>query len=141
MAKFLTFGAAITTDSVSWAEYTAGIRKSPPGYSIHELLKHTEGKYEDRLPLLPRYRAELIAVVQLTGDEELLRIANAQEVVISLEHLRGLDLNTRIETGYWIEYTEAEKQQLGIAESVPADPAKTINVKMDPAKPWLIAKG
>ena len=44
------------------------------------------------------------------------------------------------ETGYWIEYTEAEKRQLGIVESVPVDPANTVNVKMDPAMPWRIAK-
>ncbi len=141
MAEFRTFGEAITTDSVSWAAYTTGVRKTPPGYSIQELLDHSGGKYEDRIPLLPQYRERLIAVARLTGDEELMRIANTPEVVISLEHLRGLDLQTRIETGYWIEYTEAEKRQLGIVDFVPNDPAKTINVKVDPAMPWRIAKG
>ena len=140
MAKLHTFAEAITSESVSWAAYVAGVTKNPPGVSIKTILQHTGGVYEQKLEMRANYQEKVRAVARLTSDEELIMIADRGEVTVSLEHLRDIDPETRIELGYWLEYTPQERERLGINEEYPFDPKRSVDVKVDPAKPWLIAR-
>jgi hypothetical protein len=140
MAKFHTFAEPVTPDSVSWVAHVAGVTKNPPGVTIKSILEHTGGVYEHKLEMRDNYREKVRAVARLTGDEELMKIADHTEVAISLEHLRDIDPETRIEVGYWLEYTPEERERLGIVEGRPFDPKKSVDVKVDPAKPWRIAR-
>jgi hypothetical protein len=49
-----------------------------------------------RTPLLPQLRDDIREVAELTSDPELLAIADLTEVPVPLDHLRGLDPQTRI---------------------------------------------
>lgn len=139
MAKFHTFAEPITADSVSWVAYIAGVTKNSPGVTIESILRRTDGVYEHKLQMRENFREQVRAVAQLTSDEELRKVADQTEVTISLEHLRDIDPETRIEVGYWLEYTSEERERLGIVEGKPFDPKRSVDVKLDPAKPWRIA--
>ncbi|MBO0822471.1 MAG: hypothetical protein J2P27_01275, partial [Actinobacteria bacterium] len=77
---------------------------------------------------------------QVSGDEELARIASMSEVTICLEHLRGLDPSTRIVCGYGLgDFTDAERGRLPRHEG-PVDPATTIEGPFDPANPRRILR-
>jgi hypothetical protein len=141
MAKFHTFAEVITEESVSWAAYKSGVTKNPPGITIQSILDRNGGIYEHTLEMRENYREKVRAVAQLTRDAELMKVAGQTQVVISLQHLRQVDPQTRIEVGYWLEYTPEEMKTLGIVEGKPFDPKRSVNVKVDPKAPWRIAKG
>lgn len=50
-------------------------------------------------------------------------MADATQVTIFLEHLRGLDLDTRIVCGVGVRYTEEEAKAFRLADPNPAGPA------------------
>jgi hypothetical protein len=140
MAKFHTFAEPVTQESVSWVAYVNGVTKNPPGITIKSILDRNGGIYEHHLEMRQNYREKVRAVARLTGDRELMTVAGQADVAISLEHLRDLDPETRIEVGYWLEYTPEERQRLGIVEGAPFDPKRSVNVKVDPAAPWRVAR-
>lgn len=74
------------------------------------------------MPLADELRTQLREAAALTGDRDLARVADAAEVPISLEHLRGLDLDTQILCGAGLEYTEEEAQALQQREDDPSGP-------------------
>ena len=55
------------------------------------------------MPMGERIREQARICAQVSGNEEIARIASLSEVAISLEHLRGLDPGTRIVCGYGFE--------------------------------------
>jgi hypothetical protein len=141
MASFTTFADVLTSDSISWVAYTTGVTKNAPGVPIKEILQRTGGIYENRLEMSDAFREQLRTAGQLPGNEELLEIAALPTVNISLEHLRGVDPNTRVVVGYGIEYTEEESQQLGLNSDEAVDPTRTVQVDVDPAHPWQVKRG
>ena len=141
MATFTTFADVLTTDSISWVAYTTGVKKSAPGVPIKEILHRTGGVYVNRLEMSDAFRGQLRAAGRLPGNEELLKIADLPTVNISLEHLRGVDPNTRIVVGYGIEYTEEESARLGLNREQAIDPKRTVEVDVDPAHPWRVKRG
>jgi hypothetical protein len=73
-------------------------------------------------PLLPRFRADISEVAELTSDAELLAIAELTEVPVSLEHLRGLDPQTRIVIRTELRYEAAEGA--GVSSATERRPAR-----------------
>jgi hypothetical protein len=120
--------------------YATGVKKNPPGVPIKEILKRTGGVYENKLELPRRLREEIRAVARLTDDKELMHIAELPMVTVSFEHLRGVDPDTRINLGYWLEYTPEEMERLGLDRETPFDPKKSVAVSVDPAKPWRVKR-
>jgi hypothetical protein len=92
------------------------------------------------MPIEQRVRAQARICAQVSGDEEMARIASLSEVAISLEHLRGLDQSTRIVCGYGLDdFTHAERERLPRDER-PVDPARTFEGPFDPANPRRILR-
>jgi hypothetical protein len=138
MARFSTYAEVITPDHITWKAYIAGIRKTPPGVALKEILERTGGIYENRLELTERFREQAHKLAQLTGDQELMKLAGLPAVTISLEHLRHLDPQTRIVCGYQLNYTAEESERLGLNHEGPFDPKNTIVVNLDPTNPLRI---
>lgn len=141
MASFTTFADILTSDSISWVAYTAGVKKNAPGVPIKEILKRTGGVYEHKLEMSDAFRDQLRTAGRLPGNEKLLEIADLPVVSISLAHLREADPNARVVIGYGIEYSEAESRQLGLSTDAAPDPKKTVEVDVDPAHPWRVKRG
>jgi hypothetical protein len=57
-----------------------------------------------------RERARILG--EASGDKELLRIVGQAEYTMSLEHLRGTDLNALIICGYGLEVSDEEEALL-----------------------------
>jgi hypothetical protein len=98
MATFRAFAKVLGPDDPSMRIYEAGLRACPgePGIPLADLLHRSGGIYQVTTPLIPQLREHIREVAELTSDAELLKIAELGEVPVSLEHLRGLDLQTRI---------------------------------------------
>jgi hypothetical protein len=141
MARFYTFAEILSADHVQWSAYVSGVKKNPPGVPISEVLERTGGLYENKMDMSGRFRDKLRTAGQLTGSEELLRIAELPTINISLEHLRDAPPNTRIVMGYGIEYTPEEGKRLGFKQGEDFDPTTTLDVETDPARPWRLKQG
>jgi hypothetical protein len=61
---------------------------------------------------MPKFREDIREIAELTSDDELRRIAELAEVLVSLEHLRDMDPQTRILVGYRLDVTPAESPRL-----------------------------
>jgi hypothetical protein len=98
MAIFRAYAKVLGPDDPAMRIYEAGLRTCPgqPGHSLADILRRTGGVYETTTPLLPQLRDDIREVAELTSDPELLAIADLTEVPVPLDHLRGLDPNTRI---------------------------------------------
>lgn len=110
MARFHSYAEVADGASAQARLSAAGGAPFRPGRPLREYV--AEGGWEFRMPLADELRAQMRAVAALSGDGALARIADAAEVTISLEHLRGLDLDTRIACGVGLEYSEAEARAL-----------------------------
>jgi hypothetical protein len=133
MATFRTFAEVLTPDHIQWQAHEAGITDREPGVVIQDILERNGGVYENNLELTPKFREQVRNVAELTGDDELMKIANLPAVTISLEHLRDVDPQTRIVCGYRLDYTAEERTQLGLDHKGPYDPSKTICFELDPS--------
>jgi hypothetical protein len=92
------------------------------------------------MPMSEGIREQARICAQVSGDEEMARIASLSGVTISLEHLRGLDPGTRIVCGYGLgDFTDAERGRLPRDEG-PVDPATIIEGPFDPASPMRILR-
>jgi hypothetical protein len=98
VAIFLAYAKVLEADDPSVRIYEAGLRQcpGPPGLVLAEVLRRAGGAYQTTAPLIPRLRDDIREVAELTSDAGLLAIAEQSEVRVSLEHLRGLDPQTRI---------------------------------------------
>jgi hypothetical protein len=98
MAIFRAYAKVLEPDDPTMRIYEAGLRTCPgqPGLLLADVLRRTGGVYETTTLLLPQFRDDIREVAELTSDPELLAIADLTEVPVPLEHLRGLDPQTRI---------------------------------------------
>ena len=98
MAIFQAYAKVLEPDDPAMRIYESGFRTCPgqPGQVLADVLRRTGGVYETTVSLSPHLREEIRAVAELTSDTKLLAIADLTEVPISLEHLRGIDPQTRI---------------------------------------------
>ena len=98
MAIFRAYAQVLEPGDPAVRIYEAGLRTCPgqPGLLLADVLRRAGGVYETVTPLSARLRDDIREVAELTSDPELLAIADLTEVPVSLDHLRGLDPQTRI---------------------------------------------
>jgi hypothetical protein len=98
MAIFRAYAKVLEPGDPAMRIYEAGLRTCPgqPGLLLADVLRGTKGVYETATPLPPRLRDDIREVAELTSDPELLAVADLTEVPVPLDHLRGLDPQTRI---------------------------------------------
>lgn len=127
MAKFTAWARALTPDDQRMKEYEAGIISKRPGLALRALLEWSGGAYEYKMILPPRFRENIREVAELTSDETMLTIARRGEFQLSLEHLRGADLESLITVGARLDYEPGEAERLGLPKAdLPLDPKTTI---------------
>ena len=97
MAVFRAFAKVLEPGDPAMLIYEAGLRTCPgqPGLVLADVLQRSGGVYETTTPLIQQMRDDIREVAELTSDPELLALADLNEVPVSLEHLRGLDPQTR----------------------------------------------
>ena len=117
MATFRAFAKVLQPDDPSMRIYEAGLRACPgePGIPLADLLRRSGGIYQTTTPLVSQLRDRIREVAELTSDAELLKITELGEVPVSLEHLRGLDLQTRIVITCELNYEEDEGTRVSAA--------------------------
>jgi len=110
MAIFRAYAKVLEPDDPTMRIYEAGLRPCPgqPGLLLADVLRRTGGVYETTTPLPPQLRDDIREVAELTSDPELLAIADLTEVPVPLDHLRGLDPQTRIVIGVELHYEADE---------------------------------
>jgi len=98
MAIFRAYAKVLEPDDPALRIHEAGLPTCPgqPGLVLADVLRQTGGVCETSTPLPPPLRDNIREVAELTSDAGLLAIADLAEVPVSLEHLRGLDPQTRI---------------------------------------------
>jgi hypothetical protein len=79
-----------------------------PGFVLADVLQQNGGAYQTAIPMSRKFRDWIRAVVQLTSDDELLRIAELPEVPVSLENCRQLDPQTRFVAVFRLDVSAAE---------------------------------
>jgi len=141
MASFSTYAEVLTPDHVQWEVHARGLGCGrEPGLVLRDVLDRNGGRYETTLPVADHLREQARICAEVSGDEEMARIAGLPEVTISLEHLCGRDLGTHIVCGYELgDFTDAERGRLPRDEG-PADPARIIEGPFDPANPRRILR-
>jgi hypothetical protein len=118
MAIFRVYAKVLEPDDPSMRIYEAGLRPcpGPPGLLLADVLRRTGGVYATTTPLPPPLRDDIREIAELTSDAELLAIANLTEIPVSLEHLRGLDPQTRIVIGSELRYEPDDRARLTTAK-------------------------
>jgi hypothetical protein len=125
VATFRTYAEVLRPDHPQVAAHKAGLTCGPPGLVLGEILERTGGVYETTLPLTPRIREEMRELAEFSADEGLRRLADLDEVTISLEHLRHLDSRTRIVLGARLDFTPEESEWLRRTKE-PEEPGTTL---------------
>ena len=117
MAYFRVYAKVLDRDDPSMRLYEAGLHpcSREPGMPLADLLRRSGGIYETTTPLVPQLRDDIREVAELTSDAELLKIAELDEISVSLEHLRGLDLQTRIVIRSELFYEADERTRVSAA--------------------------
>ena len=105
MGTFRTYAEVLRPDHIVVRAFEAGITTCPPRLTLGDVLQRTGGVYETTLPLSQHLRDRIREVAELSCDEHLLRIAELEEVRISLEKFRDLDPQTRIIIGCRLDPT------------------------------------
>jgi hypothetical protein len=110
MAIFWAYAKVLGPGDPTMRIYEAGLRPCPeqPGLLLADVLRRTGGIYETTTALPPQLRDDIREVAELTSDPELLAIADLTEVPVPLDHLRGLDPQTRIIIGVELRYEADE---------------------------------
>ncbi len=117
MATFRAYAKVVEPEDPTVRIYEAGLRACPgePGMPLAEVLRRSGGVYQTTTPLVPHMRDYIREVAELTSDAELLKIAELTEVPVSLEHLRGLDPQTRIIIRSELSYESDEVSRVSAA--------------------------
>src|ERR1700759_740383 len=141
MARFSTYAEVLTPDHIQWEVHARGLGcPDGPGLVLQEVLDRNGGRYQNTMSLSDRFREQARICAEVSGDQEMARIAGLPEGTISLEHLRGLDQATRIVCGCELsDFTDPERARLPRDEG-PADPARIIEGLFDPANPRRILR-
>lgn len=117
MATFRVYAKVLEPDDPTMRIYEAGLHVCPggPGVPLEEVLRRSGGVYQTTTHLVPRMRDDIREVAELTSDADLLKIAELTEVLVSLEHLRGLDRRTRIVIRSELTYEDDEGSRVSAA--------------------------
>jgi hypothetical protein len=117
MAIFRAYAKVLEPGDPAMRIYEAGLRTCPgqPGLLLADVLRRTDGVYETTTPLPPQLRDHIREVAELTSDADLLAIADLTEVPVPLDHLRGLDPQTRIVIRAELRYEADEGTRVSTA--------------------------
>jgi hypothetical protein len=117
MAIFRAYAKVLEPDDTAMRIYEAGLRAcpGPPGLVLGDVLRRTGGAYQTTTQLGPQLRDDIREVAELTSDAGLLAIAELTEVPVSLEHLCGLDPQTRIVIRIELHYEADEGARVSSA--------------------------
>lgn len=100
MATFRVWARVLEPDDPSVKVHAAGFGcPGGPGVVLAEVLRRNGGVYATTVALSPGMRQDMREAAELTSDAELLALSWLTEVPVSLEHLRGIDPETRISIG------------------------------------------
>jgi hypothetical protein len=110
MAVFRAYAKVLEPDDPAMRIYEAGLRRcaGQPGLVLADVLRQAGGAYETTAQLWPELRDDIREAAELTSDPELLAIADLTEVPVPLDHLRGLDPQTRIVIRIELQYEADE---------------------------------
>jgi hypothetical protein len=122
MARFQAFVKPLTPDDPAAKLFAAGITSKPVGETLGELLERTGGAYEVTLTLGDPFREDIRRAAALTADSGLAAIAQNGEVRIPFEHLRGVDLETRVVVRGLLVWDPGEAARLGRVHQGPFNP-------------------
>ena len=122
MAIFRVYAKVLEPGDPAMRIYEAGLRTCPgqPGLLLADVLRRTGGVYETTIPLPPQFCDDIREVAELTLDLGLLAIADLTEVPVPLDHLRGLDPQTRIVIRTELCYEADEGTRVRAREHRPA---------------------
>lgn len=126
MATFRAYAQVLAPDDQAMKMFAAGIKKKRPGEPLADVLERSSGRYETTLHFPPKFREELRQVGELTSDQHLLALAELTELPVSLEHLRGVDPQTRIVVRGELNYEPGESERLGLGSDEKPDPKTAI---------------
>jgi hypothetical protein len=101
MAKFRTYVRVATPED------------NGQGLVLQQLLDWSDGAYEYKLILPPRFKEDVRRVADLTKDSALVDIVRRGEIQVSLEELRGVDLKSKVIIEAGIDYEPGEAARLG----------------------------
>jgi hypothetical protein len=110
MAIFRAYAKVLEPGDPAARIYEVGLRTCPgqPGLVLADVLRRTGGVYETTTTLSPQLRDAIREVAELTSDPDLRAIADLTEVPVPLEHLRGLDPQTRVVISAELRYQADE---------------------------------
>ncbi|GAA2165389.1 hypothetical protein [Actinomadura napierensis] len=130
MAQLSTYAEHLTREHEQWKAYESGIKKTPPGVLLQELLDYNKGAYVHRIEIPDDARDRMRKLAAISGDKGLRAIADRGIVEISLEEFRDADPHqTRLVVGWEIGYTPEEAKRLGLGPKSNHDPRNTIIVE------------
>ena len=92
--RLTTYAEVLTPDHPIWQPYLTGSKKTPPGRLLGEVLDDTGGQYEVTAELPDRLMVDVRQAAAKSTDPTLAEVARTGRILISLEHLRGLDPDT-----------------------------------------------
>jgi len=151
VAIFRAYAKVLESTDPSVRLYEAGVWAGcggrQPGLVLAEVLRRTGGVYETTTPLIPQLRADIREVAELTSDAELLAIAELAEVPVSLEHLRGLDPQTRISVRAELSYegdeglrlSHSRERRPGLATIMPDGTVFAGDMSHEDVRSWIEA--
>lgn len=129
MATLATYAEVVTAESLSTQLFRAGIRKSPPGMLLKDILTVSGGEYRGVVELPAPIQQHFRDIAAVSGDAEIARIADAGRLVVPLDQFQGMDPETtRIAFGYKIGVTPEESARLGLKHTGPYDPRTTLKL-------------
>jgi hypothetical protein len=149
MAIFRAYAKVLEPSDPSVRLYEAGLWGGcggrQPGWTLAELLEGTGGVYETTTPLTPRLRADIREAAELTSDAGLLAVAELSEVPVSLEHLRGLDPQTRISVRAQLTYegdeglvvSRGRERRPGLATIMPDGTVFAGDMSPEDVRSWI----
>ena len=84
MARFSTYAEVLTLDHIQWEVHARGLGcPDGPGIVLQEVLDRNGGRYQNTIPLTDRFREQARICAEVSGDQEMARIAGLSEVTIS----------------------------------------------------------
>ena len=126
MAKIVEFAEVLTSEHTQYKAYAAGIKKTPPGVRLGDVLARTEGVYQVDQAFPELIQDMLRIAAEVSNDSALTAAADRGGAKISLEHLRGIDPNTRIVYGHRVSRTPEESAAITAKCPANLDPKNKI---------------
>lgn len=114
MAEVYSYAEVVTDSSPQMQAYLAGRSTRKPGRPLSEYLQLSGGEYRFDIPISAMLKDQMRLLGGVTGQVDLLELADKVTYPVSLEHLRTLDPDTLIVCGVGIRYSQSEGKELSL---------------------------